>query len=100
MSKFATPPDWSDATQKKTELAEPSSLSTTRQVGQISKTAKTGVQQGCTSSAKRDDIVIVGFIWKSQQNGMVYSPFGISGTMTIGQHSGTEPKVLIINETS
>lgn len=43
-------------------------------------------------------IEIVGQIWKSLANGMVYSPDGLSPTLCCGAHSGVEPKILIIDE--
>lgn len=41
-----------------------------------------------------DKIILEGYVWKSQQNGGVYNPNGISPTITCGQHSGCEPKIL------
>lgn len=41
-------------------------------------------------------IKIVGFCWKSQMNGAVYDVGGVSPTITCGQHSGVEPKILEI----
>ena len=43
---------------------------------------------------KTDRIIIEGYIWKSQQNGGVYNPDGICPTITCGQHSGCEPKII------
>jgi len=34
-------------------------------------------------------------IWKSQQNGWVYDTDGISPCITIGDHGGCEPKIVI-----
>jgi len=33
-------------------------------------------------------------IWRSQQNGWVYDPDGISPCLGVGQHSGVEPKII------
>lgn len=46
----------------------------------------------------KTDIVIVGQIWKSLTNGMVYSPDGLSPCLVVGCHSGVEPKIIIIEE--
>lgn len=43
-------------------------------------------------------IEIVGQIWKSLANGMVYSPDGLSPTLCCVAHSGVQPKILIIDE--
>ena len=37
---------------------------------------------------------IVGQIWRSRQNGMVYDPEGISPTICVGHHAGVEPKII------
>ncbi len=39
-------------------------------------------------------IVILGYIWKSQQNGAVYDVEGVSPCLSCGQHSGVEPKIM------
>ena len=39
-------------------------------------------------------IVILGYIWKSQQNGAVYDVGGVSPCLNCGQHSGVEPKIM------
>jgi hypothetical protein len=39
--------------------------------------------------------LIVGKIWKSQQNGMVYDPNGIAPCICVGCHSGVEPKIIV-----
>lgn len=46
---------------------------------------------GCRKSLK---CIVVGQIWKSQQNGMVYDPRGLSPTICVGHHSGVEPKII------
>jgi len=33
-------------------------------------------------------------IWKSHQNGWVYDTQGLCPTLTVGQHSGVEPKII------
>ena len=38
--------------------------------------------------------LIVGKIWKSQQNGMVYDPNGIAPCICVGCHSGVSPKII------
>lgn len=39
--------------------------------------------------------LIVGKIYKSQQNGMVYDPNGIAPCLCVGCHSGVEPKIVV-----
>lgn len=34
-------------------------------------------------------------VWKSQQNGWVYDPNGIAPCLSVGQHSGVEPKIIV-----
>lgn len=43
-------------------------------------------------------IEIVGQIWQSLANGMVYFPDGLCPTLCCGAHSGVEPKIIIIEE--
>lgn len=42
--------------------------------------------------------VVVGYIWKSRQNGMVFGPWGIAPTICVGQHSGVEPKIIVYED--
>ena len=37
-------------------------------------------------------------IWKSQQNGLVYDPDGLSPRLQVGHHSGVEPKIVEYEE--
>lgn len=37
-------------------------------------------------------------IWKSQQNGWVYDPDGLSPCLQVGHHSGVEPKIVEYEE--
>lgn len=46
-----------------------------------------------------DRIVVVGFVWNSNQNGAVLNITGISPTISVGCHSGVEPKIRIVYET-
>lgn len=39
--------------------------------------------------------LIVGQIWKSKQNGKVYSPEGIAPCICVGNHAGVEPKIIV-----
>ena len=34
-------------------------------------------------------------IWRSQQNGWVYDPKGLSPCLGVGKHSGVSPKIII-----
>ena len=38
--------------------------------------------------------IVVGKIWKSEQNGLVYDPSGLAPCLTVGAHSGVEPKII------
>lgn len=37
-------------------------------------------------------------VWKSQQNGWVYDPQGISPCLNAGHHAGVEPKIIVYEE--
>lgn len=39
--------------------------------------------------------IVIGKIWKSEQNGLVYNPDGLSPCLTVGCHSGVEPKIIV-----
>ena len=39
-------------------------------------------------------IKIIGFIWKSQQNGAVYDVGGVCPCLNCGNHAGVEPKIM------
>lgn len=39
-------------------------------------------------------IKVVGYVWKSQQNGAVYDPMGLSPCLACGCHAGVEPKII------
>lgn len=41
-------------------------------------------------------IKMVGHVWKSQQNGAVYDPYGIAPCLISGAHAGAEPKIFEI----
>ena len=41
-------------------------------------------------------IMIVGYCWKSQQNGAVYDACGLSPCLNCGQHAGVEQKIMEI----
>ena len=43
-------------------------------------------------------ILRIGKIWKSEVNGWVYDTKGCSPALTVGQHSGVSPKILIYEE--
>lgn len=46
----------------------------------------------------KNSIVIVGFAWRSMQNGAVYSTEGLAPTISRGGHSGVEPKIIVFYE--
>ena len=39
-------------------------------------------------------IKIIGYVWKSQQNGAVYDVTGVSPNLVCGNHAGVEPKIM------
>lgn len=43
-------------------------------------------------------VLTVGQIWRSNQNGQVYDPDGISPTICVGHHAGVEPKIIEFGE--
>ena len=47
---------------------------------------------------KTDRIVIVGNVWNSRQNGMVLDIRGVYPCLSVGQHSGVEPKIRVVYE--
>ena len=42
------------------------------------------------------NVVIIGYVYKSQQNGAVYDVGGVSPCLCAGCHSGVEPRILEI----
>lgn len=42
--------------------------------------------------------LIVGQIYKSRQNGMVYDPQGVCPCLCVGNHSGVEPKIILYDD--
>lgn len=51
---------------------------------------RTGTDQRCLSRC-----IVIGKIWKSRQNGMVYDPQGLAPTICCGHHAGVEPKIIV-----
>ena len=43
---------------------------------------------------KTNQVIVVGQVWRSSQNGMVYDPRGVSPTICVGHHAGVEPKII------
>ena len=39
-------------------------------------------------------VVVVGYVYRSQQNGQVYDPRGLSPTICVGHHAGVEPRII------
>ena len=48
--------------------------------------------------ALSSSVRIVGQIYKSKQNGMVYDPNGLAPCICVGRHSGVEPKIVEYEE--
>lgn len=46
-----------------------------------------------------DSITIRGWIYRSRQNGVVVDAGGVAPTLSVGKHSGVEPRVLWYDET-
>ena len=87
-------------TQKKTALAEPSKQVTSRLVASISNIRTLGELQARRLSSKRTDkIIVVGYVYSSRQNGTLLDIRGVCPTLSVGCHSGVEPKIRIIYET-
>lgn len=42
--------------------------------------------------------LIVGYVYKSQQNGQVYDPRGVSPTICVGHHAGVEPRIIVYED--
>lgn len=42
--------------------------------------------------------VIVGQVYRSQQNGMVYDPNGIAPCICVGHHAGVEPRIIVYED--
>ena len=47
---------------------------------------------------KNDEVIIVGQVWRSSQNGQVYDPRGVSPTICVGHHAGVEPKIIVYED--
>jgi len=45
-----------------------------------------------------DEVLVVGQVWKSSQNGAVYNPRGIAPTICVGHHAGVEPKIIVYED--
>lgn len=43
-------------------------------------------------------IVIAGYVYASNQNGVVHDTSGICQCLGVGQHSGVEPKIKVVYE--
>ena len=47
---------------------------------------------------RTNKIIVVGYVWQSNQNGTVLDLNGISHCLSVGQHSGVEPKIRVVYE--
>ena len=45
-----------------------------------------------------DEVIVVGQVWRSSQNGAVYDPRGVSPTICVGHHAGVEPKIIVYED--
>lgn len=45
-----------------------------------------------------DKIVVVGYVYASNQNGAVLDTGGLCNCISVGQHSGVEPKIMAVYE--
>lgn len=46
----------------------------------------------------RDEIVIAGYVYNSNQNGVVLDTEGVCNCLGVGCHSGVEPKIKVVYE--
>ena len=46
----------------------------------------------------KSGIIRIGQIWKSEVNGWVYDPNGCAPSLTVGQHAGVSPKIIVYEE--
>ena len=56
------------------------------------------IRGGGTERQESSSCRIVGQIWKSRQNGMVYDPNGIAPCLCVGHHAGVEPKIIVMQD--
>lgn len=42
--------------------------------------------------------IVIGYVWKSSQNGVVYDPCGVSPAICAGHHAGVEPKIIVYED--
>ncbi len=47
---------------------------------------------------RQDKIIVVGYVYASDQNGAVLDTEGICNCLGCGAHGGCEPKIKIVNE--
>ena len=47
---------------------------------------------------KRDKIIICGYVYASNQNGVVLDGVGICNCLSCGAHNGVEPKIKVVYE--
>ena len=50
---------------------------------------------GGTERQESSKCLIVGYVYKSQQNGAVYDPTGVAPCLCVGAHSGVEPRIIV-----
>ena len=42
--------------------------------------------------------ILIGYVYRSRQNGGVYDPQGVAPTICVGCHSGVEPKIIVYED--
>lgn len=45
-----------------------------------------------------DRIIVLGYVYESRQNGVLLDVLGLCPTLSVGCHSGVEPKIRIVYE--
>lgn len=53
----------------------------------------------CCATARFSTIRVVGWVYESRQNGAVFDVRGLAPCLSVGCHSGVEPKIGIVYET-
>lgn len=74
-----------------------SGSSTTSPARSAARSTRAPTPPGRRSSSR--SVLPVWKIWRSHQNGWVYDPQGLAPCLTVGNHSGVEPKIIVYDNT-
>ena len=47
---------------------------------------------------RQDKVIVVGYVYASDQNGLVLDTEGICNCLGCGAHGGVEPKIMVVDE--